>query len=314
MNVSVRHDRRQKHLRNLKNSLFLRQRLYQSIRRFFEDRDFLEVSTPAHVRTPALEDHIEVQATTDGYLRPSPELHMKQLLTAGYDKIYQLGPCFRRDETGPLHSPEFMMLEWYRAESSYWDILTDTKELLRRTLDDTGNAARFQFDGKVIDINADWQVHSVDDAFEKHAGCTPETSLEQSRFEEDLLDRILPAVDQSAPLVLFDYPAGLGGLARAKSDNPARLERWELYIGGIEIANAYNELTDHTEQLRRYEAARRRRQEAGKAVFPKDENFFQASAIGIPDAGGIAFGVDRWLMMLAGFADIVNVQPFPEEI
>ncbi|MFW5997119.1 MAG: amino acid--tRNA ligase-related protein [Lentisphaeria bacterium] len=310
MNESKRLNNSQYHLHCLDNALSLRHRLYQSIRRFFADRNFLEVTTPVQVRTPALEDHVAIQTTDCGYLRPSPELHMKQLLAAGYDRIYQLGPCFRKNETGALHAPEFTMLEWYRSDCDYWDILTDTKALIQQTLRDTGNSSSLQCKGKMVNTADNWQLLTVDEAFEKYVGHTPEQSLGNERFEEDLLDKILPAIDQSRPLVLCDYPVQLGGLARSKPENPNRLERWELYIDGMEIANAYNELTNHKEQLERYRKTRERQMKAGEKAFPEDEDFFRASESGIPDSGGIAFGVDRWLMMLAGAEEIAQIQPF----
>jgi len=313
VNGSVKHSQLQ-HLQNINNSAVLRQNLYNSIRNFFQKKNFLEVSTPVRVRAPAQEEHINAISAGQHYLRTSPELQMKQLLTAGYHNIYQIGPCFRKGETGQLHSPEFTMLEWYRADSDCWDILLDCGQLLLRCLSDLHASDQLQYRGQCVDLNTDWQIMSVDKAFETFTTTTTDKAIADNQFEELLVSQILPEIDNTVPLVLHDFPAQLGGLARPKTSNPDRLERWELYIAGIEIANAYTELTDHNEYLLNHQRAAERRRRRKQEVYPQDQDFIAASQQGIPDSGGIALGVDRWLMMLADANKLDEVIAFPEKL
>ena len=313
VNGSVKHSQVQ-HLQNIRNAVGLRQNLYNSIRKFFEEQNFLEVSTPVRVKAPAQEEHINALAAGQRFLRTSPELQMKQLLTAGYQKIYQMGPCFRKDETGPFHSPEFTMLEWYRAESDCWETLHDTGQLLLRCLRDLHAASELQYRNHRVEINTDWRIMSVDEAFDTFTTTTTDSAIADNQFEELLVSQILPAIDKTVPLILYDFPVQLGGLARPKTSNTDRLERWELYIAGIEIANAYSELTDHNEYLLSHQRASERRRQRQQEIYPEDPDFIDASKHGIPASGGIAFGVDRWLMMLADAKNLNEVIAFPEKL
>ena len=287
-----------------------RQQLFETIRRFFRERDFLEVDTPIRLRAPALEEYIDAIPADGAYLRTSPELHMKRLLAAGHERLFQVGACFRRGESGRWHLPEFSMLEWYRARADYRDILADTVELVTAVAASAGGGTVLQTPAGPVDVAVSWEKRTVDEAFRRHAGMGVEQALAEGEFERLLVDRVEPRLGQTRPTVLFDYPAALGALARAKPGRPEVCERWELYIGGLELANAYSELADASEQRRRFEQAASLRRKLGRPVYPVDEAFLQALEQGMPPAGGIALGVDRLLALVLGAGAIRDVVPF----
>lgn len=282
-----------------------------SMRRFFDARGFLEVSTPVWLPANAPEDNIDAVPASSGWLRTSPELAMKRLLAAGLPAIYQAGPCFRAGERGRIHRPEFTLLEWYRAPATSADILDDTKALLadlalalRGTLD-------FPWLGPPLTLDpARWERISVSDAFLRHAGWDPARTFDPDRFDLDLVNLVEPALPHDHPVVLHSYPAPLAALARRLPDDPLRADRWELYLGGVELANAYGELTDPAEQRIRFEASNAARAARGAAEYPLDEAFL-ADVGHIPTAGGIALGLDRLLMILADAPDLDAILPFP---
>jgi len=297
-------------LRGLRRVLELRARLYAAIRRFFCDRGFLEVETPVLLPANAPEEHVAAVSAGPGWLRTSPELAMKRLLAAGQGKIFQLGPVFRAGENGRWHHPEFTLLEWYRADAGYLEILADAKELLAAAAAALRGAADFAWrDVPLSCAPESWVQLGVSEAFVAHAGWDPAREFDADRFDLDLVSRVEPALPADRPVVLMDYPAPLAALARRKPDDPARAERWELYLGGVELANAYSELTDPAEQRARFEAANARRRARGAAPYPLDEAFLAALAQ-MPPAGGIALGVDRLLMILADAASLDAVLPF----
>ncbi len=284
-----------------------------AIRSFFVDRDFLEVETPVRVRAPAPERHIDAEPSGDLFLRTSPELHMKRLLAAGYERLFQMGACFRRGERGTLHHPEYTMLEWYRANADYGDILKDTQALIRHTAETVRGTQTIRRQGSTVRLDGDWTRMTVRDAFTQWAGWDPVTSYDADRFDLDLVEKVEPEIRTCpTPFILTDYPREAASLARMKPGDPAVAERWELYIAGIEIANAYSELTDHDEQRQRFDACVRLRREAGLAVYPADLEFLRALEHGLPPSGGIALGVDRLVMLMADAATIDDVTAFAE--
>lgn len=284
-----------KDLSAYKEVLAARDAMMRAVRSFFQGQGFLEVETPVRLPAPCLEEHIDAIPTDGEFLRTSPELHMKRLLCAGFERIFCVGPCFRRGEFGRLHNPEYTMLEWYRAGADYMDILRDMDALLR--------AVGFVFD--------EIRVLAVSDAFVRFAGWDPAMKYDAERFDLDLLEKVEPALKRMpGPTVLKDYPAEAAALSRRKPDNPGLAERWELYIDGIEIANAYSELTDAAEQRFRFEACAEKRGLAGREVYPSDEAFLSALEQGMPPSGGIAVGMDRLLMVLLGKKSLDDVMPF----
>lgn len=283
-----------------------------AIREFFHNRGFMEVETPVRIPAPALETHNDAPQSEGGWLRTSPELHMKRLLADGYDKIFQIGPCFRRGDCGSRHSPEFTMLEWYRLNADYNDILLETQELLKYTFKSTVNSTSFVYQGKKIALEDEWIVSTVAEAFETFAGWNPVSHWDEERFELDLLNKVEPALPEDRPCVLIDYPAPAAALARLKAENMLVAERWELYIGGLEIANAYSELCDPVLQRRRFEVCAEERAALGKELYPIDEPFLQALERGVPPCSGIALGIDRLIMLLCDTRHIQEARFFAQ--
>lgn len=289
--------------------LLLRSRVLHAIRCFFHERGFVEVETPVRLHTPALELHIDAEPSGDHWLRTSPELHMKRLLAQGHDKIFQMGPCFRRGERGDRHHPEYTMLEWYRSHADYTNILADTKALVAQVAQTVKGGTSIRYLGHPIDLLPRWERLTVSDAFRQHAGWDPVETFDEGRFNTDLVEKVEPRLPRDVPCVLADYPAEAAALARRKPENPRVAERWELYIGGLELANAYSELTDPAEQRARFEACAASRRKLGKDVYPLDEAFLAALA-DMPPSGGIALGVDRLVMLLADAATLDDVIAF----
>ena len=297
-------------LRAQRRVLELRARLNEAVRRFFRERDFLEVDTPVLLPANAPEAHIDALSAGPGWLRTSPELAMKRLLAAGHERIFQLGPCFRAGEHGRWHHPEFTLLEWYRAGAGYLEILADTKALLAFVAAELRGGTDFTWQGKPVSFAQDlWEKASVSQAFIQHAGWDPARKFDPDRFDLDLVTRVEPALPADRPVVLIDYPAPLAALARRKPDDPLRAERWELYLGGVELANAYSELTDPAEQRARFAEANALRQKRGAPAYPPDEAFL-AALEHLPPSGGIALGLDRLLMILTDADSLDAVLPF----
>ena len=272
------------------DALKLRAAVIAKTRGFFDSLGFIEVDTPVRIPAPAPEPHIDCPRSGERFLRASPELQMKKLLAAGMDRIYQIGPCFREGERGRRHAEEFTMLEWYRTNASYIDILHDMESLICAIL---GHKPPFE-------------RITVEDAYLKWAGWNPLESFDQDRFDFDMALKIEPNLPKE-PVFLIDYPREAASLSRLKEGDPRVAERWELYVGGMELANAFSELVDPVEQRRRFEAARSERRTLGEADYPLDEDFLDALS-SMPPSGGVALGIDRLVMLSAGLNDIALVR------
>ncbi len=283
----------------LSESILQRDVLMRRIRAFFYERGFTEVETPIRLETPCMELHIDAEPSGDHFLRTSPEIFHKRLLAQGHERIFEVGKCFRSGERGALHHPEYTMLEWYRANTDYLGILDDTKALISAV----GGGVDPAFSGECKTL-------TVSDAFLEFAGWDPVGNYEEDRFDIDLVEKVEPAIKKmGGAVVLIDYPVEAAALSRRKPDNPLVAERWELYIDGIELANAYSELTDPVEQRRRFEECAGQRKALGKEAYPIDEAFL-AALESMPPAGGVALGVDRLLMLMVGAASLDAVLPF----
>jgi lysyl-tRNA synthetase class 2 len=294
----------QARLQTLRPALELRSRLLQGLRGWFDREGFIEVETPVRLPTPALELNIDAEPSGAAFLRTSPELHMKRLLAAGYDRIYQIGPCFRKGERGDRHHPEYTMLEWYRTNADYLDIMRDTEQLLVSLAELPGQTALLP--------PPPFPRFTVESLFLEHAGWNPVADYDAERFEHDLVTRVEPALPRDTPAFVMDYPAPAAALSRRKPGRPQVAERFELYINGVEIANAFSELTDPVEQRRRFEDWAAQRRAHGSPVYPLDENFLAALELGMPPSGGIAVGIDRLAMVLAGASSLDAVMAFRE--
>ncbi len=292
----------------------LRQRaaLFQALRTFFIDRGYLEVDTPVRIPAPAPEAYIDPEPSGAWYLQTSPELCMKRLLAAGFPKIFQICKCFRRHERGARHLPEFTMLEWYRRDSGYLDLMDDCEALLRFVAVQMGEAETIAAGGAAVSLAGPWERLTVAGAFLRYGGMDVEAALAGDCFDEVLVRDIEPRLGRATPTFLYDYPAALGSLARLRPDSPAVAERFELYVGGVELANGFSELADPVEQRHRFDCERQRIAALGRKPAAMPESFLAA----LPDMGpaaGIALGVDRLLMLLLGAQSIDQVVPFTPE-
>jgi lysyl-tRNA synthetase class 2 len=283
------------------------------------DNDYLEVETPHRIPAPAPEAFIDAPASGDWFLHPSPELCMKRLMAAGFSRIFQICRCFRQQERGNKHLPEFTMLEWYTEESDYLDIMNQCEALIRFVALDNGFDSQIVYQDKAIDLHPPWQRLSVREAFETYASISMEKALLPGAFDQNLFDEVMaseiePNLGREKPIFLYDYPASRGALARLKPKNRLLAERFELYIGGLELCNAFSELTDPDEQKIRFEKELNERRAAGRQVYPRPEKFLQ-SLKDMPKAAGNALGLDRLVMLFADTIRIDDVVAFtPEEL
>lgn len=285
-----------------------------SVRRFFEADGFIEVETPHRIPVPIPESHIDVTPSGSWVLHPSPEICMKRLLSAGFERIFQICRCWRDAERGSLHLPEFTMLEWYRANADYTALMADCEELIRATAAAAGKPCRLERRGCSVVLDGPWERITVAEAFRRFGGMDAEEALEKDLFDEVMVCEIEPQLGTVRPTFLMDYPASRGSLARVKRGQPEVVERFELYIAGLELANAFSELVDPVEQRARFSQEREFRLRSGKPVHPLPERFL-ADLSGMPPAAGIALGLDRLVMLLLDAERIDEVVAFtPEEL
>ncbi|MEJ0063440.1 MAG: EF-P lysine aminoacylase EpmA [Alphaproteobacteria bacterium] len=323
-------------------ALAARQKITQAVRQYFAAQDFHEVTTPALQVSPGLEVHLHAFETAFNdphggapralYLHTSPEFTMKKLLAAGMPRLYQLAQVYRNNERSSLHHPEFTMLEWYRAHAGYRDLMEDCVALVRAAATVCGKTSLVHQDIS-CDPFADWEVLTLPEAFRRycaidllatmpapHTGDTERLRAEAARLEirtapdDDwdniffriLGERIEPHLGKDRPVFLTDYPVSQAALARPKPEEPRLAERFELYLCGVEIANAFGELTDPDEQRRRFAADMDAKEKLYGERYPLDEDFLAALAH-MPPAAGIALGFDRLIMLCTGAAHIEDV-------
>lgn len=287
--------------------------LLGNIRSFFTSQGFWEVETP--VRQPVLipERYIEPLASEDAYLQTSPELCMKRLLARGCSKIFQICPCFRKNERGHRHLEEFTMLEWYHSGENYLKLMDDCEELFlflkhqMNTQQESTEARYTPFEG--FDFDCPWERLTVENAFKKYCPKTLVQTLKEDSFDEMLVEYIEPNLGKKTPTFLMDYPLELGSLAKAKDRAPHLVERFELYLDGIELANGFSELTDEQEQRLRFEEEVSAIDKSWGTATEMPERFLQDIKT-LKEAAGIALGVDRLCMLALGVDDIRDVVSF----
>ncbi|MBJ6800917.1 EF-P lysine aminoacylase EpmA [Geomonas propionica] len=282
--------------------------IFTRVRMFFQEKGYLEVETPFRIPAPAPEAQIDAIPSDGWFLQTSPELCMKRLLAAGYPRIFQICRCWRDGERGTRHLSEFTMLEWYRAQADYRVLMDETEEMVRAA----AAADSITYRGGKIDLSVPWERISVRDAFLRHTDTTAEAALAAGNFDELMVDKIEPMLGMGRPTFLYDYPASCSALARLKADDPTVAERFELYMGGLEIANAFSELIDPVEQRARFEAEAAERARNDKRGYPMPEKFLAALAE-MPEAAGIALGLDRMVMVLLDAQSIDEVVAFTTE-
>lgn len=305
----------------------LRQRaaMIRAVRTFLEARGSLEVETPALVRSPGVDLHLDAIAAGDGWLTTSPEYHMKRLLADGSGPIHQIAKAWRAGEVGAWHEPEFSMLEWYVPGSDDDALMDETEALVRAAAATLGVLAG---DGAPFDRI------TYREAFRRHAGFDPATAerrqlgrllrasgtrASKDATDEDLEDLVLALVVQrelgrDRPVFVTDWPSSRAALARVRpgrdADEAPSAARFELYWQGAELCNGYHELTDPTEQRARIDRDNAARAAAGRVPYPVDEEFLGALERGLPECAGNALGLDRLLMVLTGSSDIGEVRAF----
>ena len=321
-----------------------RARIAAALRRVFAERDFVEVDTPALQVSPGLEPHLRPFSTElEGvdpaerrrlYLHTSPEFAMKKLLAGGIPRLYQLAHVFRNGERSTTHHPEFSMLEWYRAGAGYHELIDDCRALLVAAAQAVPDHDGFAWQGRRADPAAEWPVLTVAEAFERYAGidllatapdpAAPDLNrlAEQARplgiepgdgdrwddlFFRIFLVHIEPKLGIGAPTVLTDYPVSMAALSRPKPDDPRLAERFEIYVCGLVLANAFGELTDPAVQRARFAADSALKRRLYGTEVPVDEDFLAALDHGLPESAGIALGFDRLVMLVTGAEHIEDV-------
>jgi lysyl-tRNA synthetase class 2 len=322
--------------------LLARNRIIAAIRQWFAARDFVEVDCGALQVSPGNETHLHAFATDliqpDGsrerrYLHTSPEFACKKLLAAGETRIFDIAQVYRNRERTLTHSPEFTMLEWYRAGAAFDEVVDDSLALVRLAADQAGTR-QFQWRGRSADPLADAERLTVAEAFQRFAGVDLLATLDDTGAADrdglarqsqvrvaaddswsDVFSRLLseevePNLGNGRITVLCDYPVVEAALARVSPRDPRVAERFELYACGVELANGFGELTDAAEQRRRFEAEMDSKEQIYGERYPIDEELLQALAM-MPPASGVALGLDRLVMLAAGATRIDQVRWTP---
>lgn len=312
--------------------LKLRARMLAEIRAFFSERGLLEVETP-YLSSAATSDPALASLATrytgplyprgqNLYLHTSPEFPMKRLLAAGSGSIYQICKVFRDGESGRLHNPEFTLIEWYRVGFNHLALMDEVEALVRKVLADRMALL-------------DTQRLSYCEAFERYTGLNPHSARatdfaqaarahgieppasldphgEEDAWRDLLLTHIIePQLGQGRLSFLYDYPASQASLARVRAGNPPLAERFELYLGGIELANGFHELADSEEQRARFQLQLQTRTTTGLTTMPLDENLLEALQNGLPACAGVALGFDRLVMLAAKVKTVQETLAFP---
>ncbi|HOX60513.1 MAG TPA: EF-P lysine aminoacylase EpmA [Candidatus Magasanikbacteria bacterium] len=334
------------HIINNKKYLDLRFALVRQIREFFWGAGFVEVDAPAILRFPGQEPylspmrvgfHDEKKTEFTGYLHTSPEYTMKKMLAAGYEKIFYLGKCFRDQESfGGTHNPEFTMMEWYRAGADFYALMDDTENLVKKLVEYLrANKSVGELDNeqeKILQrLGGGWQRFHMREVWQKYAGVNLDKYLTTEKMFElclekgykpdkneaydDLFYRIFlneiePKLGQEIPTIVHHYPIQMAALSRVSDEDSRYAERFEVYAEGVELANAFSELTDAKEQSKRLEEERKLRMQSGNIVYDVDREFIDAVSC-MPQSAGIALGVDRLIMALLGCKNIDNVLTLP---
>lgn len=327
---------------NLKNIQVQRAKIIDLIREFFKKAGFLEVETPILVPYAGTEpylDPIKINFRDDkgtnysGYLITSPEYSLKKLLALGFDKIFEITKAFRQKEAfGGYHNIEFSLLEWYRLNSNYRQIMKDVENLIYFLAKKINKKSSVSYLGQKIDLTPPWRMISVKEAFKIYSQIDLEKvkkfndfkkilisknySLNKENTWDDLfflifLNEIEPCLPKNQPVIIYDYPLPQAALAKKKNPKSFYAERFEVYIGGLEIANAFSELTDYKEQEKRLKQEQKLRKKLKKEIIPIDKEFIFALKSGIPASAGIALGIDRLQMLLLDIEDINDLLIFP---
>jgi lysyl-tRNA synthetase class 2 len=318
----------------------LRSGILDFIRQFFLQRDYLEIEAPLLTPYPTLDSHIDSIPVQVGdgrhkyqrfFLHTSPEHSMKKLIAGGASRIFFMGKVFRDNELTNLHNPEFTMLEWYRSPADYCDIALETQDLICSIFKKFIPSSQCMYNGQELDLTPPWPRVRLKDLFMDKTGIPLENALTletlqvfakqmrypcsdsddwESLFFRIYLDKVEPGLGFPKPVFIMDYPHSLSLMARRKTGDPGWVERVELYIGGLEVANGYSELLDTTEQRSRFLRERALREKQGKTL-PLDNELLNALEVPLHPVAGIALGLDRLIMLLFNKKRIEDVILFP---
>lgn len=327
--------------------LLKRDTILRALRSYFYSQDFHEVTTPSLQVSPGLEPHLQAFETIwenpvgrrqlKFYLHTSPEFAMKKLLVSGMKRIFQVAQVHRNREWSDTHHPEFSMVEWYRVDQNYEAIMEDCERLLLSCALAIG-ATHFTWKGAKSLAQGPFERLSVEEAFLKYAGFSLLATIDDplapgaerlrekcaalgihhhpSDQWEDLFFRIFlesiePKLGIDRPTILYDYPISMAALSRPKAGAPHLAERFEIYVAGLELANAFGELTDPIVQKKRFEADMEKKFQLYGNRYPIDEDFIAALEEGMPASAGIALGFDRLVMLLTGASKLEDVLWLP---
>jgi lysyl-tRNA synthetase, class II len=301
-------------------------------RRWLDEHDFVEVETP--VLQPLYGGALARPFTThhnaldrDLYLRIATELYLKRLVVGGIDRVYELGKDFRNEGISHKHNPEFTMLEFYEAYADYEQAVERLEQLVAHVAEAAVGTTAIERDGHRIDLAPPWRRVTLREAIGEHAGIDIAEHPSRERLaaamdsEPDpqegwgkLVDGLLSKQVEPKliePTFVTDYPIELSPFAKAHRSDPTLVERWEAFVGGVEIANAFSELNDPDEQRRRFEAQRREAERGDEETQPYDETFVEALEVGMPPTAGVGLGIDRLVMLLTGASSLREVVLFP---
>jgi lysyl-tRNA synthetase class 2 len=337
-------------LQQLKSGVFdpnifrIRAKVLQSIRNFFNEQGFLEIESPILTPYPTLDNHIEsIECTVNIpsgrrktlYLHTSPEHALKKLISAGSGPLFYAGKVFRNNELTHLHNPEFTMVEWYRLDADYRDIMNDTQSLVCQIARSVFSEMCFQYGPHMVDLSQPWKRKSLAGLFQAHFAIDPgemlngdtlKTVARQHRIhfrEEDdwetlfhrlFMAKIEPDLGCPEPVFITDFPVELGLMAKRKADDSRWVERAELYIAGLELSNGYSELTDPEEQLNRFESQHKLIKTNPSPGYPIDYELIGMMKERFPSCAGMALGIDRLLMFFLNKTQIQEVILFPVEV
>jgi len=323
-----------------------RSKVVQSIRRFLDARDFVEVETPmmqpiagGATARPFVTHHNTLDI--DLFLRIAPELYLKRLVVGGLERVYEINRNFRNEGISTQHNPEFTMLEFYQAYADYHDMMQLTEDMLAQVARDVNGTTKATFDGKEFDF-ADWQRLSMREAIIKY---WPEATVPKPEIADfathDSVGALVKRLNAShtphmpydpkepagktiaamfehvaehhliQPTILYDFPVAISPLSKNKRDEPDWVERFEVFIGGLEIGNAFSELNDPEEQRRRFEQQLKEKERGDEEAHAMDEDYIRALSYGLPPTGGEGIGIDRLTMLLTDSRSIRDVILFP---
>jgi lysyl-tRNA synthetase class 2 len=314
-----------------RNAFILRSRMVQAIRRYLDERGFVEVETPVlqpryggAFAEPFVTHSNELDA--DLYLRIATELYLKRLIVGGLEKVYEIGKDFRNEGISYKHEPEFTMLEWYEAYADYRDTMARIEDLIQTVAEEVTGTTHVTFRGFEIDLKAPWRRLRLVDALTELELWTRDEDELRSRLESrgtdashdatwaQLVDHSLSAFVEPnliEPTILHDYPIELSPFARTTDDDPTMVERFEYFVGGMELGNAFTEINDPGEQEERFRLQESEKGAGDPLAEEGDPDYVEALSYGMPPTGGIGLGIDRLAMVLTGRETIRDAVLFP---